>query len=73
MLQVAQTSRLGLRLPAETRQRAEQAARAAGWSLSDWLRTTIAVAAEIELEEAAAAQDNSAPPSKPPLRRRPGG
>ncbi len=73
MLQVAQTERIGLRLPRETKQLAEQAARAAGWDLSTWLRHIVEIAASAELEAAAAARDNPVAPRKPPLRQRPGG
>ncbi len=48
-IQIAvQSERIGIRLPAETKQRAEQAAAAAGWSLSDWLRTVIEIGATAE-------------------------
>ena len=68
------TTRLGVRVPAEVRERAEQAARAAGWPLSDWLRHIIEIGATAELE-AAAELRSSPPPSKPAetfLRQRPG-
>ncbi len=66
-------TRIGVRVPIQTRKLAEQAARAAGWSLSDWLRTVIETAAEIELQEAAAARErDNSPPPRTFLRRRPG-
>ncbi len=65
---------IGLRLPREVKERAQQAAAAAGWDLSTWLRVIVEIAATAELE-AAAERHSSPPPSKPSktfLRRRPG-